>query len=60
MKIVITGGCGFLGLGIAGKLIERPDVDSLVLFDAVVPDTLPDGLDGRVEMVAGDISTATG
>ncbi len=56
MKVVITGGLGFLGLGIARKLIEREEIDSLVLFDAAVPDTLPDGLDGRVTMVAGDIA----
>jgi nucleoside-diphosphate-sugar epimerase len=56
VKVVITGGCGFLGLGIARKLIQRPDMDSLVLFDAQVPDALPDGLDGRVRMLAGDIS----
>ncbi|MDA1089937.1 MAG: NAD-dependent epimerase/dehydratase family protein [Proteobacteria bacterium] len=56
MKIVITGGCGFLGVGIARKLMQRPDMDSLVLFDAKVPDVVPDGLDGRVTMVDGDIS----
>ena len=56
MKILITGGCGFLGLGIARALAGREDVDSIVLFDAVVPDALPVGLDARVEMVAGDIS----
>ncbi len=56
MKVVITGGAGFLGLGIARKLIERDEVESLVLFDAVLPAALPEGLDGRVEMVAGDIS----
>ena len=72
MKIVITGGLGFLGLGIARKLIERQEArkapelqggltgkqqvgDSIVLFDAAVPDALPDGLDGRVIIVAGDI-----
>ncbi len=56
MKVVITGGCGFLGLGIARKVLESPGVDSLVLFDAAVPDALPDGLDDRVEVVTGDIS----
>ncbi|MDA0305602.1 MAG: NAD-dependent epimerase/dehydratase family protein [Proteobacteria bacterium] len=56
MKIVITGGLGFLGLGIARKLIERDEVESLVLFDVAVPDALPDGLDDRVIMLAGDIS----
>ncbi len=56
MKVVITGGTGFLGLGIARRLLERDSVESLVLFDAAVPDTLPEGLDGRVTMAAGDIS----
>ncbi len=72
MKVVITGGLGFLGLGIARKLIEREEsrkaevltgkqqeVESLVLFDVAVPDTLPDGLNDRVSMVAGDISDST-
>jgi nucleoside-diphosphate-sugar epimerase len=31
MKIVITGGCGFLGVGIARKLMTHPGIDSLVL-----------------------------
>jgi nucleoside-diphosphate-sugar epimerase len=56
MKIVITGGCGFLGVGIARKLMDRPEIDSLVLLDAHVPDALPNGLDDRVTMVEGDIS----
>ena len=56
MKIVITGGCGFLGVGIARILMDRPEIDSLVLFDAHVPDALPNGLDDRVTMVEGDIS----
>lgn len=59
MKIVITGGLGFLGLGIARKLIERDEVESIVLFDVAVPDALPDGLDDRATMVAGDISDST-
>ena len=56
MKIVITGGCGFLGLGIARVLMGRGDIDAVTLFDAVVPDTLPDGLDDRISLVAGDIA----
>ncbi|MEE8352122.1 MAG: D-erythronate dehydrogenase [Rhodospirillales bacterium] len=59
MKVLITGGLGFLGLGIARKLIERDEVESLVLFDVAVPDALPDGLNDRVSMVAGDISDST-
>ena len=36
--------------------MDRPEIDSLVLFDAHVPDALPNGLDDRVTMVEGDIS----
>jgi len=68
MKVVITGGLGFLGLGIAralvrtGEICGRP-IDAITLFDARVPDQLPDGLDaggfeGRVAMVAGDVADA--
>ncbi|NQV83775.1 MAG: NAD-dependent epimerase/dehydratase family protein, partial [Rhodospirillales bacterium] len=56
LKILITGGCGFLGLGIARALAGRGGVDSIVMFDAVVPDAAPEGLEAQVEMVAGDIS----
>lgn len=66
MKIVITGGAGFIGLNIARQLVKRnmltgpsgnpEEIDSIVLFDVTVPDERPDGLDDRVEMVAGDIS----
>ena len=30
MRVVITGGCGFLGYRLALRLIERRDVDELV------------------------------
>ena len=33
MRIVITGGCGFLGHRIALRLLERGDLDELILFD---------------------------
>ncbi|MBL4906707.1 MAG: NAD-dependent epimerase/dehydratase family protein [Sneathiella sp.] len=66
MKIVITGGAGFLGLNIARKLINRntligpsgnlEDIDSILLFDVAIPAERPTGLDSRVEMIAGDIS----
>ncbi len=54
MKIVITGGTGFLGRLIAERALARGD--TVTLFDIAVP---PDGLgslDGRAEMIAGDIS----
>ena len=40
MRIVITGGCGFLGRRLAQRLLERRDVDELVLFDNA-PSALP-------------------
>lgn len=66
MKVVITGGTGFIGLALARRLLARgtlagpsgahEEIDSVVLFDAVVPAERPGGLGGRVEIVAGDIS----
>ena len=70
MKVVITGGTGFIGARLARRILEKgslagpggvqTEVDEVVLFDVVAPDSLPMGLDGQVTMVAGDISdTAT-
>jgi nucleoside-diphosphate-sugar epimerase len=66
MKVVITGGTGFLGLRLARAILERgalrgatgaPEaVDEMILFDAVTPPERPEGLDERVEIVSGDIS----
>ena len=66
MKIVITGGTGFIGQGIARALLKRgtltgpsgaqEPIDAITLFDVAVPEQRPDGLDERVEIVAGDIS----
>ena len=67
MKVVITGGLGFLGQRLARALLERETltgasggqetIERLVLFDAAVPERPPAGLDdGRVEMVAGDVA----
>jgi nucleoside-diphosphate-sugar epimerase len=68
MKIVITGGTGFLGLRLARQLLahghatapsgKREAIDEMVLFDVVVPDKRPEGLDGRVKIVAGEIADA--
>jgi nucleoside-diphosphate-sugar epimerase len=69
MKVVITGGAGFLGRRLVAKLLERgrlagPDgkatpIDSLVVFDAVKPDPpLPD--DARLEVVVGDLTDRVG
>jgi D-erythronate 2-dehydrogenase len=59
MKIVITGGCGFLGRRLALLLLEkgtaRGPVDELVLFDNA-PSALPLPDDKRVSVVTGDIA----
>jgi nucleoside-diphosphate-sugar epimerase len=62
MRIVITGGAGFLGNRLARKLLERGTltdargqpraIKSIVLLD-VVPAALPD--DPRVTAIAGDL-----
>jgi nucleoside-diphosphate-sugar epimerase len=55
MRIVITGGCGFLGRRVALQLLERGDVDELVLFDNAAP-ALPLPDDTRLRVVTGDIA----
>jgi D-erythronate 2-dehydrogenase len=59
MRIVITGGCGFLGRRLALMLLERGSslgpIDELVLFDNAPPAfPLPD--DKRLRLVTGDIA----
>lgn len=64
MKVVITGGGGFLGLKLAKALLARgalgatestqAELSKLVLLDAAFPDTLPK--DPRLEAVTGDVS----
>jgi D-erythronate 2-dehydrogenase len=65
MKVVITGGTGFIGQMLAKRLLAKDSligpsgqsekIDSLVLSDFYLPDTMPDGMDDRVSMVSGDI-----
>lgn len=66
MKIVITGGTGFVGLTLARQLLKRgtltgpagtPEpIDELVLFDLAAPAERPKGLDARVKIVTGQIA----
>lgn len=56
MKIVITGGTGFLGRLIAERAIAR--ADQVKLFDIVAPAGGLGALDGKVELVLGDIADA--
>jgi len=68
VKVVITGGTGFIGFRLARKILERgqltaPDgalqsIDEVVLFDVVVPSEPPEGFDKRAKMVAGEIADA--
>jgi len=59
MRIVITGGCGFLGRRLALLLLEQGSalgpIDELVLFDNA-PSALPLPDDKRVRVVTGDIA----
>jgi len=59
MRIVITGGCGFLGRRLALLLLEKGSalgaIDELVLFDNA-PSALPLPDDKRVRLVTGDIA----
>ena len=55
MRVVITGGCGFLGRRVALRLLDRGDIDELVLFDNASP-ALPLPEDRRLKLVTGDIA----
>ena len=59
MRIVITGGCGFLGRRVAMRLLDRGTargpVEELVLFDNAPP-ALPLPEDRRLPLVTGDIA----
>lgn len=65
MKVVITGGTGFLGLNLARALVRRgsltgpsgqgEEIDAIALFDLTAPTDWPGGLDARVEILTGDI-----
>src|SRR5215469_1559538 len=55
MRVVITGGCGFLGRRVALQLLRRDNVGELVLFDNA-PSALPLPADRRIKLVTGDIA----
>jgi len=68
MKVVITGGGGFLGQVLARRLLaggelmgtsKSPEtIDEMVLFDSKIPPKMLPGLDRRAEVVTGDVADA--
>ncbi|MFZ3599675.1 D-erythronate dehydrogenase [Streptomyces sp. BH104] len=61
MRIVITGGFGFLGRQVAGALLERRTfdglpIDRLTLADKFVPDESSLKADALVDVVQGDLT----
>ncbi len=66
MKVVITGGTGFIGQRLAQALLQRggltapsgsqEPIDELLLFDVAEPPERPAWADARVKIVSGDIS----
>lgn len=66
MKVLITGGAGFIGIMLARRLLSLPDLagpdgkrhklDELILFDMAIPEKRPAGLDERVTFIAGEIA----
>ena len=66
MKVVITGGTGFIGQRLAQALLKKgslaaPDgsqspIDEILLFDMAAPPQRPAWADERVEIRSGDIS----
>ena len=66
MKVVITGGAGFIGLRLANRLIELGEltgasgvlepIDALTLFDVGQPAAVPSATSVSVEVVTGDIA----
>jgi nucleoside-diphosphate-sugar epimerase len=69
MKVVITGGTGFLGLQLARRLLVRgrltgssgqPErITAIELIDTALPALRPPGLDERVTMIRGEVSDRT-
>jgi len=66
MKVIITGGLGFIGYNLCRRILDRgwltgpsggpEEIDSIVLFDTVAPNQVASNLDERVSVIHGDIS----
>ncbi len=53
MKVLITGGAGFLGRRLAERLLQRPTINKIVLVDQVAGSPFADD---RVRQITGDIA----
>jgi len=68
MKVVITGGAGFVGLLLGQRLAalgkvtnsagEEKAIGEIVLFDIALPDMKPQKLDKRIRFETGEVSDA--
>src|SRR5688500_603545 len=68
MKVVITGGAGFVGLLLGQRLAalgkvtnsagEEKAIGEIVLFDIALPDMKPQKLDRRIRFETGEVSDA--
>lgn len=57
MRVVITGGCGFLGRKLAERIVgEWSHLDELVLVDQVEPPEGWDPADDRISVRTGDVT----
>lgn len=66
MKVIITGGAGFIGLQLARRLTalgsltgpsgRTEKIEDLLLFDVATPQGRPAGLDERARFISGEIS----
>ncbi len=56
MKVLITGGCGFIGRQLAMRMVARGD--EVTLFDVVRPADGLGALEGKVAVETGDIADA--
>src|SRR5438067_138422 len=58
MRIVVTGGLGFIGIALARRLLDRGRGDRLLLFDAPAAADPPADIAARAEIRRGDIRDA--
>jgi D-erythronate 2-dehydrogenase len=69
MRIVITGGSGFIGQKLAARLLRdgaaaspagpKQEISEIVLFDRVSPTLPPQLCDPRIKTISGDITDRT-